>query len=95
VSSDQPRTALVTGATSGIGRAIAAALAADGTVWAVGRRADELAALAREYSSVRPEPADLAVNADIERVASEVNAPGMPRTAEVTGVHVRPTVKPG
>jgi NADP-dependent 3-hydroxy acid dehydrogenase YdfG len=73
VTVSQARTALVTGATSGIGRAIATAIAVGGTrVWAVGRRADELASLAREHPSIHPQPADLLVDTDIERVATQV-----------------------
>jgi NADP-dependent 3-hydroxy acid dehydrogenase YdfG len=69
----QPATSVVTGATSGIGRAITNALAAGGTrVWAVGRRTDALATLAREHSSIRTQPADLLVDADIERLAAAV-----------------------
>ncbi len=53
-------TALVTGATSGIGRAIALALARQGRqVWATGRRADMLETLALEADTVRPVVADL------------------------------------
>ena len=47
------RTALVTGATSGIGRAIVAALRTAGlNVIATGRNPDALAALAREYGAI-------------------------------------------
>lgn len=64
-------TALVTGATSGIGRAIAAALAVEGTpVWAVGRRAEALDALTAAHPSVRGERADLVEDDDVERLVS-------------------------
>ena len=53
--------ALVTGATSGIGRAIALALARDGyPVLALGRNATALADLARAAPSIEPLALDLA-----------------------------------
>ena len=64
-------TALVTGATSGIGRAIAVALAAEGApVWAVGRRPEALDALTAACPSIRGERADLVVDDDVERLVS-------------------------
>ena len=75
-------TALVTGATSGIGRAIAAALAVEGPpVWAVGRRTEALDALAAAYPSVRGERADLVQDDDVERLVSTL-------AAEATGLDV-------
>jgi short-subunit dehydrogenase len=63
------RTALVTGASGGIGQAIARALAARGvTMLLSGRRGDVLAALATELGA-RALPADLADPADVERLA--------------------------
>jgi len=64
-------TALVTGATSGIGRAIAVALAAEGApVWAVGRRPEALDALTAACPSIRGERADLVEDDDVERLVS-------------------------
>ena len=64
-------TALVTGATSGIGGAIAVALAAEGApVWAVGRRPEALDALSAACPSIRGERADLVVDDDVERLVS-------------------------
>lgn len=55
----EPSTALVTGASSGIGQAIARALARAGlTVWASGRNRDALEALASE-SGIRPLALDM------------------------------------
>lgn len=68
-------TALVTGATSGIGRAIALALAAEGaTVRAVGRRRQALDSLANARPSIREEQVDLLVDDDIECLVRNVNA---------------------
>lgn len=54
------KTALVTGATSGIGRAMALALAREGhPVIALGRNADALAALAAEAAGIEPLAVDL------------------------------------
>jgi len=73
------RIAVVTGAGSGVGRAIALALAADGaTVCLVGRRAEALEATAQEIEGSAPRPliyaADLARDEDIERLAARLRA---------------------
>src|SRR5439155_14469550 len=74
-------TALVTGATSGIGRAIAVALAAEGApVWAVGRRPEALDALTAACPSIRGERADLVEDDDGERLVS-------PLTTAAGGLH--------
>ena len=75
-------TALVTGATSGIGHAIATALAGDGVpVWAVGRRAEALDALTAACPSVRGEQADLLLDDDVDRLVSTL-------AMEATGLDV-------
>ena len=82
-------TALVTGATSGIGRAIAAALAAGGMpVWAVGRRPEALDALAADHPSVRGERADLGDDDDVDRLVSTlaVEAAGLDVLVHAAGV---------
>ena len=71
------RTALLTGATGGLGRAIAGALAGRGvTVLLSGRRAEALEALAAELpgASHRILPADLAESGAAERLAAESGA---------------------
>jgi NADP-dependent 3-hydroxy acid dehydrogenase YdfG len=69
------QTALVTGATSGIGRAIALALAAEGAmVRAVARRRHALDAIVQEQPSIRAEPTDLLVDDDITRLVRHVHA---------------------
>ena len=67
MSASPSRTAVVTGASRGIGRAIAGALASDGwTVWGVARDAESLAALAHE-TGVQTAVVDLEAPGEIER----------------------------
>ncbi len=75
------RTALVTGASSGIGRAFVRALAKDGTcVVAVGRRRDRLEELASEFgeTKIEPLPADLTDTEQLSVVEARLVDPGRP-----------------
>ena len=68
------KVALVTGASSGIGRALAVALAAEGVnLVLVGRANDRLQGVAEKLSGVETLvlPADLSKPADVERVAAD------------------------
>ena len=68
------KVALVTGASSGIGRALANMLAAEGVKLVLtGRSAERLQAVAKKLSAVENLvlPADLAKPADVERVAAD------------------------
>jgi 3-oxoacyl-[acyl-carrier protein] reductase len=77
----QRRTALVTGASKGIGRAAAAMLASEGCdVWMVSRTASDLGAAADAIRSehgvkVTPIAADLSRTEEIDRVWAEVGVP--------------------
>ena len=93
------RTCVVTGASSGIGRAIAVALAAAGaTVWAVARRTDELretAALVRGTGHIEPYSADLSVDAHVGSLASDLgqSAAGVDVLVHSAGAYLRDPVR--
>lgn len=68
----EPRTAVVTGGGTGIGRAVAGLLAADGyRVAVLGRRREVLDEVARDIGGVAV-TADLALPSDVARAAAEV-----------------------
>jgi NAD(P)-dependent dehydrogenase (short-subunit alcohol dehydrogenase family) len=86
------RVALVTGASSGIGRATALALARDGaTVLAAARRREPLEALAAECAGIQPEPADVTDPETAGRLAGRLAAgPGrLDVLVAAAGVNVR------
>ncbi|HVH04467.1 MAG TPA: SDR family NAD(P)-dependent oxidoreductase, partial [Myxococcota bacterium] len=88
-TSSHPRLALVTGASSGIGRAFARRLGADGfDLVVVGRRRDRLAELVTELPkvSVRPLVADLATDAGVKSVAEVCAAPDLAMLVNNAGV---------
>lgn len=69
------RTAVVTGAGRGLGRHVAAALAADGiAVGLLGRRREPLEALAAELAARGPGPAPVVATADVRDHAQVVDA---------------------
>jgi NAD(P)-dependent dehydrogenase (short-subunit alcohol dehydrogenase family) len=90
-SSLRGRTALVTGASSGIGRAIAVALAREGAhIFAVGRSSAGLAetsALAGSQSTVTELRTDLTVEADLNQMIGRLSAlPGIDFLVHAAGI---------
>ncbi|MDE2753718.1 MAG: SDR family oxidoreductase [Gemmatimonadota bacterium] len=80
------RTALVTGATGGIGEAVASRLAADGfRVCVGGRRVDRLERLAGELGGVAV-PFDVTNEGDVERARASVEGAGLDVLVSAAGV---------
>ena len=80
------RTALVTGATGGIGEAVASRLAADGfRVCVGGRRVDRLERLAGELGGVAV-PFDVTNEGDVERARASVEGAGLDVLVNAAGV---------
>lgn len=85
--STERSTALVTGATSGIGRAVALALAESGRlVWAVGRNRSDLERLERGSESIRPVMADLTTTEGRSRVADEFESRALDVAIHAAGI---------
>ncbi|WP_445270475.1 SDR family NAD(P)-dependent oxidoreductase [Streptomyces sp. DSM 41634] len=73
IASQSGRVVLVTGAGTGIGRAIARAFAAEGArVAAIGRRAEPLEETAAGYDRVTPLAADITAEGEPDRIIQEV-----------------------
>jgi uncharacterized protein len=84
------RTALVTGASAGIGEAIVRRLAADGVkTIVVARRADRLEALAKELPGVEVLVADVANSADIDRIVARLTDVDLLVNNAGLGVHCK------